>query len=543
MDRGDKPLRLTLAAAGISLKTLLSSPRTAMPSLRLLVLALLASVSVHHAVAVPENASQAGAKPNIVFILADDLGYGDVQFLNPERGKIPTPGLDRLADQGMRFMDAHSNSSVCSPTRYGLLTGRYAWRTRLQRGVLFGLSAPLIAEERLTVGQLLQQQGYHTACIGKWHLGMQWAAEATDKPDIIGMPVDYDQPILHGPTARGFNYYYGITASLDIPPYIWIENDRTIGKATAIKGFMREGPAEPDFEAVDVLPTLVTKARDYIAERAAPAKQGEPFFLYLPLSSPHTPILPTAEWVGKSGLNAYGDFVMQTDAAISAVLAALDEHGLAENTLVIFTSDNGCWNTGQVDIKGLEEQGHYPSAQFRGYKMDIWEGGHRVPFIARWPGKIAAGSSSDRLVSTTDLIATCADLLSVSLPENAGEDSISFLPILLGHPSESGRRAMVQHSMFGQFAIRKDQWKLAFCAGSGGPTAPRDGPALENGLPPIQLYDLTTDPGETNNLQAQYPEIVAELTELIERYVAAGRSTPGTPQANDGPVRLVIPGK
>lgn len=471
-------------------------------------------------------------RPNIVYILADDLGYGDVRCLNTN-GKIATPHLDRLAKDGMTFTDAHSGSAVCTPTRYGILTGRYAWRTQLQQGVLFGLSKPLISPNRLTVGKLLQQHGYDTACIGKWHLGLDWPGGTTDNQNARGVKVDYSQPIRHDPTTRGFNYFYGITGSLDMPPFIWIENNRTVGAATTRKKIWRDGPAEPAFEAVDVLPTLARKAVEYITQRA---EEQKPFFLYLPLNSPHTPIVPTKEWRGKSGLGDYADFVMQTDGAVGQVLAALDQQGLAKNTLIIFTSDNGC--SPEAGFAKLASQGHHPSGQFRGHKADIFEGGHRVPFIARWPGVIQAGARSDQLICLTDLMATCADIIDAKLPGSAGEDSVSILPALRGTADKPLREAVVHHSINGSFAIRQGPWKLELCPGSGGWSAPHPGSKEAQPLPPVQLYHMTKDAGERINEFKTHPEIVERLTTLLKQYIAEGRSTPGTTQQNDAPIVL-----
>ncbi len=475
-------------------------------------------------------------KPNIVYILADDLGYGDVRCLNPQRGKIKTPNLDRLAREGMVFTDAHSGSSVCTPTRYGILTGRYAWRTRLQSGVLGGLSAPLIAPARLTVAGLLRRAGYRTACFGKWHLGLGWANAATDDMSLKGATADYTQPVTHGPVTHGFDTFFGISASLDMPPYAWIHDDRVTELPTATKKWIREGPAAPSFEAVDVLPEVTRRTVEYIAAQAAEAKAGKPFFIYVPYASPHTPIVPSPEWQGRSGISAYADFVMQSDHSVGQILDALEQHGLARDTLVLFTSDNGC--SPAADVKGLERQGHYPSARFRGYKADLWEGGHRVPFICRWPAQIRAGSSSPQVVCLTDLMATCADVAGEKVPENAGEDSVSFLPALLGEDKTPLREAVVHHSINGMFAIRQGPWKLALCPGSGGWAKPGDAEALKLGLPGIQLYDLGADPAEARNVQAGHPEIVERLTRLLESYVANGRSTPGKPQANDAGVQI-----
>ena len=465
--------------------------------------------------ALASAAAGAGPKPNIVYILCDDLGYGDVHCLNPGRGKIVTPNLDRLAAEGMVFTDAHSGSSVCTPTRYGILTGRYAWRTHLQKGVLHGYSSPLIASNRLTVPGLLRGEGYTTACIGKWHLGM----EIAKSPEELA--------VKDGPVTRGFDYYFGISASLDMPPYTFIEKDRLTQAPTVKKQFGRKGAAAPDFEAVDVLPTLTRKAVEYIGRKAGGEK---PFFLYLPLTSPHTPIVPTREWEGRSGLNKYGDFVMQTDWSVGQVLAALEKGGIAGNTLVVFTSDNGCSPAAKTEE--LERKGHFPSESRRGYKADIWDGGHRIPFLARWPAAVAPGTTCARLVCLTDLLATCAELTGATLPANAGEDSVSFLPLLRGG-DRPVRESVVHHSIQGCFAVREGAWKLELCAGSGGWGSPREAEAAKRGLPAAQLYDLAADLGETNNVAAARPEIVARMTAQLERIVGSGRSTPGPAQTND----------
>ena len=482
-------------------------------------------------------AEESSTRPNIIYVLADDLGYGDVKCLNPE-GKIATPNLDRLAAGGMICTDAHSSSSVCTPTRYGILTGRYNWRSALKNGVLGGLSQRLIEPGRMTVAALLKQHGYTTACVGKWHLGMDWPLKeggfATDYPD--GWKVDYTKPIQNGPNAVGFDYYFGITASLDMPPYTFIENDRVTAVPTVEKTWIRQGPAAADFEAIDVLPTLTRKAVDYVTQRAAAAKAGTPFFLYLPLNAPHTPILPTAEWQGKSGLSPYGDFVMQVDATVGQLLRTLDEQGIAQNTLIIVTSDNGC--SPAAKMEEMIAKGHHPSGPFRGHKADIFDGGHRIPFLVRWPGRIKAGSTSDQLICLTDLMATCAEIVGAKLPDNAGEDSVSILPALLDQADKPLREAVVHHSFNGSFSIRQGRWKLEFCPDSGGWSFPRPGSVAAQKLPPVQLYDLAGDIGEQANVQDQHPEVVAQLTKLLEKYVADGRSTPGAPQPNTGDVDI-----
>jgi len=480
------------------------------------------------------EAALPGTRPNIVYILCDDLGYGDVQALNPEHCKIATPHINRLAAEGMTFTDCHSSSAVCSPSRYSILTGRYSWRSRLQSGVIGGEGGPLLAPDRLTVGTFLKQQGYVTAALGKWHLGLQF-----DK-------ADYTKPITDGPLQHGFDYFFGISASLDMPPYVFIENDRftevpSVKKkfpsfmygTNAVPGPVRLGPAGPGFEAVDVLPKLTQKAVEYIRQRG---EDKQPFFLYLPLPSPHTPVVPTPEWQGKSSIGPYGDYVMETDWTVGEVMKSVDEAGLGGNTIIIFTSDNGC--APYVGTDKLEATGHFPSASFRGYKSDIWEGGHRIPFLVRWPGRIESGSRCSQIACQSDLLATCADLLQAGLPDNAGEDSVSLLPLLLGRDQKQVREAIVNHSNPGRFAIRTASWKLELCPGSGGWGEPGDAEAFNQGLPPIQLYNMHEDAGERVNLEGENAGIVTNLLQLLQGYVANGRSTPGAPQTNDVPVDI-----
>ena len=296
------------------------------------------------------------------------------------------------------------------------------------------------------------------------------------------------------------------------------------------------GTGRADFEAEEVLPTLTRKAREYIAGRAAEARGGKPFFLYLALNSPHTPILPTKEFQGKSGLGNYGDFVMETDWAVGQVLEALEQAQLSPDTLVVFTSDNGC--SPAAGIPDLEKQGHYPNAIFRGHKADIWDGGHRIPFIVRWPGKVQPGSRSWQLICLTDLLATCAEMVGETLPATAAEDSVSILPALLGTDKAPLREAVVHHSINGMFAIRQGPWKLELCPGSGGWSAPRDGEATKAGLPALEFYDMAADVSERSNVQERNPEIIARLTKLLEKYVADGRSTAGPAEKNDVPVDI-----
>ncbi len=489
----------------------------------------------------------AADRPNIIIILADDQGYGDVSAYNPE-SKIPTPNIDRLALEGIRFTDAHTSSGVCTPTRYSLLTGRYHWRSKLQSGVLGGFSLPLISEGRTTLASFLRDQGYRTACIGKWHLGMEWpmkgGAVADDAGDF-GKPfkdkslVDYSAPIKNGPVDRGFDHYYGISASLDMFPFVWIRDRLPTEVASAEKTWLRTGPAGPKFEAVDVQPGITTRLVEYIGERAAEAKSGKPFFAYVPLASPHTPILPTQEFQGKSGINAYADFVLQVDADMGKILAALETSGLSENTIVIFTSDNGC--SPQANFPELLAAGHNPGHIYRGHKADLYEGGHRVPFLVRWPAKVKAASVSNQLVGQIDFMATFADLLGKGLPGDAGEDSVSFLPALLGSGEGFPRTSIVSQSINGSFAIRDGQWKLLLCPGSGGWSFPKPGADDTSGLPEFQLYDLSTDPGEKTNLAAEQPDRVATMKAAMEEAIKRGRTTPGPDLQNDVEVVLIKP--
>ena len=471
------------------------------------------------------------ARPNIVIVLADDLGWGDAHCLNAQ-GQIVTPHLDRLATQGMLFTDAHSGSAVCSPTRYGLLTGRYAWRTTLASGVLNGYSPRLIEPGRLTLPQLLKNQGYRTAGIGKWHLGLDWQLKegGIAHGDKDAWKVDYARPYTNGPNSVGFDEFFGISASLDMPPYVFLENDHATEIPTAQKKWLRSGPAAKDFEALDVLPRLTERAVAFIEHQAPRSRAGTPFFLYLAFSAPHTPIVPTRPWQDRSRINPYADFVIQTDAAVGQVIDALERNGLAGDTLLFVTSDNGC--SPMADLATLKAHGHDPSAGFRGYKADIHEGGHRIPLLARWPGHVRPGTSSDQLVGLTDLMATCAGAVGAELPDDAAEDSVSFLPVLEGRQGGHLRESLVHHSINGSFALRQGRWKLALCPGSGGWSFPRPGVDDVSGLPDVQLFDLTADRAETTNVQADHPDVVARLSAVLDDLVARGRSTPGSARAN-----------
>lgn len=405
----------------------------------------------------PPSSSAAPSKPNIIFVLFDDLGYGEPTSYRKD-SPIKMPHLDALATEGMRFTDAHSASAVCTPTRYGFMTGRYPWRIN-QFGVLTHMSPPIIEADRLTIAAMMKSQGYHTACIGKWHLGM----------NIDG------NKVADGPITRGFDHFLGYTEARSIAAVI--EQDKVIA----------------DMKDVEVSPMLAKKTEEYIDQRA---KTGEPFFLYVPLSQPHTPHVPSPQFVGKSGLGSYGDWMMQGDATLGIILAAIDRNQLADNTLIIVSSDNGA--AGKV------------YAPLRGCKTQIWEGGHREPLVARWPGKIKPGSVCDDTVCLNDLFATCAEIVGAKLPADAAEDSFSILPDLLGTATSPVREATTHQSMKGDLAIRQGPWKLVLLV---------DGSR--------ELYNLRDDLSETRNIAADHPEQVAKLSKLLEQYADTGRSTPG----------------
>lgn len=467
-------------------------------------------------------------KPNIIYILADDLGYGDLSCMN-ENSKIKTVHIDKLAEEGMKFTNAHSNSAVCSPTRYGVLTGRYAWRTRLQDGVLWGYDTMLIANNRSTLASLLKANGYYTACIGKWHLGLNWNRDESGA-------FDFFKPLNAGPRQVGFDYFFGIPASLDMHPYFYIENDRvTAKKLDSTKGdtgkrFWRAGPVGDDFKHEEVLEHMTEKAVDLIKERA---RSNQPFFLYFPLPAPHTPILPSVAYLGKSGTNAYGDFVLMTDAMVGKITEAVKSAGIENNTMIVFTSDNGC--SPMADFPELEAVGHYPSYVYRGAKADIYEGGHRIPFIVKWPKRVRAETVTHTPVCLTDFMATLADLVHQPLKDNEGEDSYSIMPLLLQKKGYQ-RTSIIHHSIDGNFSISKNNWKLIFARGSGGWSAPTEKAAKTEGLPAIQLYHLNDDIKETKNVAAVNPVVVKELTAILQSVVENGRSTKGKKQQNDVPV-------
>ena len=474
--------------------------------------------------------------PNIVFILLDDLGYGDVSILNPN-SKIQTPNIDTIGKQGIVFTDAHSNSSVCTPTRYGILTGRYCWRTSLQQGVLDGYSEPIIPKDRLTIASLLKRYNYSTACIGKWHLGWNWA-----KKEGNSQAVDFGQPISNGPLSLGFDYFYGFSGSLDMPPYVYVENNLPVSIPTKMTEnpvklhFWRKGETSSDFDHGQCLPFMTKKAIDYIDEKS---KAGNPFFLYYAMPSPHTPILPTKEFEGKSGLGDYGDYVMEIDHLVGDIVKSMKERKIFEQSILIIASDNGC--SPAAGTTELEKLGHYPSAGYRGYKADIFDGGHRVPFIISWPAFVKSGRINNQLICTTDFMATFAEMTGYQLKDNQGEDSFSFYSSLIRKSLQiRNRKDIVHHSYYGNFSIRKDDWKLLLTPYSGGWSFPMQGvdDSIARKMPAMQLYDLKSDMGEKNNVMKKYPGKVEELENLMKKYVSTGRSNPGKKQKNDVRVKI-----
>lgn len=492
----------------------------------------------------PAKAQSADSPPNIVLILADDMGFGEPSHAG---GIIPTPTLDRMAGEGMRFTDAHTTSSVCTPTRYGILTGRYNWRSRLKKSVLFNPTDPALMDpDRLNLPGFLQSAGYHTACIGKWHLGADWVKlPGNTKPDNknrrdASWRIDYAKPFKNGPTDVGFDEAFFILSSLDMAPYVYLRNDRAVAIPSVNRGFphneynkyQRIGAAAADFEASRCLADWAAESRQYIKRRAVDKKK-KPFFLYLPLTSPHTPIAPGKKFKGKyPQYSWYADFMAETDWVVGQVLEQLEQSGVDKNTLVIFTSDNGF--APYVKIPKMIEAGYRPSGSWRGAKATIYEGGHRVPFIVRWPGRVKAGSISEATICTTDFFATFAELLGKKeeIPDHAAEDSFSFLSCLTGG-SKVTRPFTIHHSISGVFAIRKGHWKLIMNKGSGGGWGlPWEKTKTTAKL--VQLYNIKEDPGETRNLEDAHPAVVLDLVNELAGAFRDGRTTPGKRQKNEG---------
>ncbi|WOH39498.1 arylsulfatase [Thalassotalea fonticola] len=483
----------------------------------------------------------AAEQPNIIYILADDMGQGDTTAYNTA-SKIPTPNLKRLADEGMTFTNVHSNSSVCTPTRYGVMTGRYAWRTSLKNGVYGGYSKHLIDPARETVPSLLKKQGYATAMTGKWHLGMDMSS--SDGKSIhkgFGENADLTKPIKNGPNANGFDYYYGISASLNMSPHAYIENDKVQGelvylkdaKAVRAAGLIRakNGWMAKRFKQDQVQTTFINKAINWI-EQQQKTDSKKPFFVYIPLNSPHSPIVPSKDFIGKSGLSDHGDFTLEMDYEIGRLLAALDKMDIADNTMVIFTSDNGTSPAAKLDK--MQEQGHFSSMDYRGLKGSLYEGGHRVPFIVRWPNVVKAGAKTDYHGSLVDMMATAADINGVTLADNAGEDSVSFLPVLQGKKVDDKNRGIVYHSDAGFYSIAQGKWKLILHKRGGTRRLnPKDSNSPVKNAGDIQLFDMQNDPTERASVHAQHPEVVGNLSKLLKGYINKGRSNGDAPAKNN----------
>ena len=476
-------------------------------------------------VSVCSLAEKPAVKPNIVIILADDLGSGDVRCYNAD-SKIPTPAMDKIAKEGVRFTDAHTGSAVCTPTRYGIITGRYCWRTELKKGVLNGFSGHLIDPQRTTIASLLKQNGYYTTGVGKWHLGMDFAK------DTAGL-VDYAGKIENNPTVNGFDYFYGISASLDFPPYVYIENDHFTQvpaqkqEKLGFPRYLREGDKAENFNFETAWENLLNKAESLIDGRPA----DKPMFMYFALPSPHKPVWPDSRFVGKTELGAYGDFVHQTDYLIGRVVEKLKAAGMEENTLLIVTSDNGSFmyrlnesdgpdHLIDASVEGFYPKNHTANYIYRGTKADVWEGGHRVPFLVRWPAAIKKGQIKSQTICTTDFLATFADLLNVNLSENEGEDSFSFLPLLRANDAEFSRAPVVNHSISGTFAIRKGDYKLVLGNGSGGREAPR-GKEWEK---PYTMFDLGKDISEKTDIIDQNQELAKSMEEALKTIIDSGTS-------------------
>ena len=472
-------------------------------------------------------------RPNVVILYADDMGVADVSYGDPG-AKIQTPHIDRLAVEGMTFRDGHSSSGICTPSRFAMLTGQHHWRRF--HGIVGAFGGPVFEPGDFTIAEMFQQQGYLTAAFGKWLLC--WVFDAIRMPgvkpsDPRAESYDWTKRFPGGPLERGFDHYFG-DGTINFPPYCWIEGDRflTIPTQPVIKseplagaGTFRPGPMAESWSPYDILPTMTEKTVEWISEQ----KADQPFFVYLAFNSPHYPIVPNAEFHGTSQAGYYGDFVIETDAMVGKVLAALDAQGLTENTLVIFSADNGAETAA---FERLEEFGQWSSGQYRGVKRDIYEGGHRVPFIARWPGEIEAGSISDEVVSQVDLAATFADIVDYPLSEEEAIDSYNLLPVLTGEDyARPLRTATVQNTSAGKYALRQGDWVL-IDAPSGSAKVESsaylqhfqlEGYGKDN---PGLLFNLKHDPRQSKNLYAQHPEKVASMRSLLQRYLDGERCAP-----------------
>ena len=477
-------------------------------------------------------------QPNIIMIFADDLGYGDVECLNPQ-SKIKTPHLNSLAENGVLFTNAHSASSVSTPSRYGLLTGEYAWKSSLKAGVLYGFSAPLIDKDKPTIGNMLQKEGYHTACIGKWHLGVRWATTDGKVADGKGTNVDYTKPLTETPTSRGFDYFYGIAGSMDMPPYLPIENDKVAVQPSAFhqrttftrkddeigeNPFLRSGAYIKGETPEVFLPRFTAKVKEKITEYASTSK---PFFIYFPMTAPHAPIAPNKTFQGKSGIGRYGDFVMEVDDVVGQVVSHLKKEGIADNTIILFSSDNGPEYFAYSRLLDTEQRS---AGEWKGIKRDLWEGGHRIPFIVSWAKELPKGKHIGETVSLCDIYATLADITKHERTAEEAEDSYSLLPLITAE-GRYERPYTIHHSASGRFAIRKGNWVLIE-NGSGndnGKNSRADyykalGYTEEGAKPTGELFDLSKDPKQQTNVYAQHPQVVQELTALLDK-ATAGHKT------------------
>ena len=482
----------------------------------------------------------AGDRPNVLVIYADDLGYGDLRVNNPD-SKIPTPNLNKLAQQGMRFTDGHSSSGICTPSRYALLTGRHHWRDF--HGIVNAFGGSVFVPERLTLPEMMKQQGYDTAAIGKWHLGWDW--DAIRKPDAVAKkqgrntfwgPEDFDwsKSIPDGPLAHGFDHYFGDTV-INFPPYCWIEDDKVVKAPDVLMDTTkwkkikegnwecRPGPMASDWDPYQNIPTTTARGVEYIHARKTADK---PFFLYFAFPSPHAPNIPNDEFDGKSNAGPYGDFVFETDNAIGQLLNALDASGQTDNTVVIFSADNG---PEKYAYARDEKYDHWSSTPFRGLKRDIYEGGHHVPFIVRWPGITSAGSTCDALVSQIDIMATLASSLGFALPADAAEDSHDLLPLMKGDVN-SVRTSHVHNTNKGQYAIRHQNWLLidaanGYVSGRNAQWEKKHGYSADDGGD-VELYDLSVDTGQRNDLAAKYPDVVKQLQSMLTKLREQGHSAP-----------------
>lgn len=476
-------------------------------------------------------------KPNIIVILADDMGYGDICALN-RSAKVVTPALDSMVNSGIAFTDAHTNSSVSTPTRYGVLTGRYAFRSRMKKGVLNGYDSLLIENDRETIASLLKNDGYNTGCVGKWHLGLNWGLKDTTKPIFEESVrtfltktnnVDYAAYIDGGPNSVGFDYSYIMPASLDIAPYFYIENGKVTNDSyietpawrdTTARGmWYREGIAADDFDHNKSLQHFTDQSIKFIENAST---KEEPFFLYFPLTAPHSPWLPSKEFRGVSKAGIYGDFICMVDDVVAQIYETLEKTGEAENTIVIFTSDNGSMWT-KADIKKF---GHHANGMLSGTKFDLWEGGHRVPFLVTWPKQIKSSKVCDKIICTTDFLATFADMIGSPLSQNDGEDSYSFWSVITGECTndEPLRPAIVHHSGSGEFGLRMGDLVLIDCNGSGGWTLPESkAPKTKYGC---QLYNLKEDISQKNNIAEQFPDKITEMRSILNKYKTSDSSRP-----------------